>query len=718
MANYEISTPTTVVGTWKTLAAEDTVLVTAAGSLDADIGITSTVSGNRVQVIGSVSGTNYGIQLGTNGTIDNSGTITGGNCAVQLGVDNSSGGNLLVNSGTVGAPDSRVGVQIRGSATILNFNTIQGWDAINVLGGSVLNITNYGLIKSTFSAFAIKNNGGNAGATIINNFGTIENKIRLGEVKDIYDGRLGRALDLIDLGGGDNIGYGGVFSDTFKSFLGNDFIDAGDGIDSLLFDTASSNLTIDLSQNTPQATGYGTDTFLNFENVIAGGGADRLTGNSLANVLDGGSGRDTLDGGWGDDLLKGGNLNHGDSLFGGHGNDTLDGGFGDDTLSGGDGFDTVVFNYVEDESLGVYVNMANLSDPMNNADNATISGYGADTYISIEALIGTKFADHFIGDGAKTVFTGGAGNDTIDGGGGSDVAKFTGTRSQYSISAPDANGYVTVTYLPGGGDGADKIRNVRVLQFSDQAVALVNAAPVNVALSKTFLPETAPVHSVVATLSSVDADGDAVSYALANDAGGAFRIEGNSLVLNRALDYDTGPHQYTISVEARDQFGEKTSKSFTLDLTNVVETNPLVLIGTAGADTLTGESGNDRLTGNAGKDMLTGGAGQDIFVFNRLAKTNTAHKRADLDTITDFNRVDDTIHLAKSVFKGIAKKGVLAKAAFYVGTKAHDADDRIIYDKKKGALWYDADGTGSKAAIQIATLDKNLKLTNLDFFVV
>ncbi|MGO4705215.1 hypothetical protein AB4072_05475 [Microvirga sp. 2MCAF38] len=199
--------------------------------------------------------------------------------------------------------------------------------------------------------------------------------------------------------------------------------------------------------------------------------------------------------------------------------------------------------------------------------------------------------------------------------------------------------------------------------------------------------------------------------------GGVFRVDGNNLILNRALDYDTGPHEYTINVEAKDQFGEKTTKSFTLDLTNVVETNPLVLIGTAGADRLVGENGNDKLTGSAGRDVLTGGAGRDLFVFDRLAKTNAAHKRAELDTITDFNSANDTIWLQKSVFKGITKKGVLAKSAFYAGTKAHDDSDRIIYDKKKGVLWYDADGTGSKAAIQIGQLEKNLKLTAADFFL-
>ena len=164
---------------------------------------------------------------------------------------------------------------------------------------------------------------------------------------------------------------------------------------------------------------------------------------------------------------------------------------------------------------------------------------------------------------------------------------------------------------------------------------------------------------------------------------------------------------------------------------------PLVLIGTAGADTLTGDilndilsglagkdtlsglAGNDKLSGGLGNDVLTGGTGGDIFVFDaKLSKTNAANKKANLDKIVDFYVPDDTIHLAKSVFTKLAKKGALAKGAFYGGSAAHDRDDRVIYNKKTGALYYDQDGDGSHAAIQFATLSKNLKLNQKDFFVV
>jgi Ca2+-binding RTX toxin-like protein len=144
-----------------------------------------------------------------------------------------------------------------------------------------------------------------------------------------------------------------------------------------------------------------------------------------------------------------------------------------------------------------------------------------------------------------------------------------------------------------------------------------------------------------------------------------------------------------------------------------------VIYGSGGRDVLKGLAGNDKLYGGAGKDVLSGGLGQDVFVFNtKLSKTNALNKKHNLDKVTDFVVVDDTIHLAKSVFTKIAKKGVLKKDAFYMGVEAHDSSDRIIYNKKTGALSYDRDGDGAHEAIQIATLSKNLKLNHKDFFIL
>ncbi len=70
---------------------------------------------------------------------------------------------------------------------------------------------------------------------------------------------------------------------------------------------------------------------------------------------------------------------------------------------------------------------------------------------------------------------------------------------------------------------------------------------------------------------------------------------------------------------------------------------------------------------------------------------------------------DDTIWLDNAVFKklgkgSLTKKGKLDKEFFVIDTKARESDDYLIYNKKTGVLSYDADGSGSKKAVEIATL--------------
>lgn len=136
------------------------------------------------------------------------------------------------------------------------------------------------------------------------------------------------------------------------------------------------------------------------------------------------------------------------------------------------------------------------------------------------------------------------------------------------------------------------------------------------------------------------------------------------------------------------------------------------LDGGAGLDRLSGGAGNDRLAGGYGNDVLFGGYGKDSFVFD------TRPAQSNFDRITDFSVMDDTIQLARAVFTKIARKGALVKEAFYIGTKAHDADDRIVYNKKTGVIFYDADGSGQAAAVAFARVKAGLALTEKDFYVL
>jgi Ca2+-binding RTX toxin-like protein len=138
------------------------------------------------------------------------------------------------------------------------------------------------------------------------------------------------------------------------------------------------------------------------------------------------------------------------------------------------------------------------------------------------------------------------------------------------------------------------------------------------------------------------------------------------------------------------------------------------LDGGSGHDRLFGEYQNDTLLGGIGVDTMSGGAGRDTFVFN------TTLGPANVDRITDFRPVDDTIQLENAIFKGLAP-GKLAAAAFHVSTSAvlaHDPSDRIVYHKPSGCLFYDANGNAAGGAVKFAQLAAGLTLTHGDFFVI
>lgn len=149
------------------------------------------------------------------------------------------------------------------------------------------------------------------------------------------------------------------------------------------------------------------------------------------------------------------------------------------------------------------------------------------------------------------------------------------------------------------------------------------------------------------------------------------------------------------------------------DLTGNVLDN--VITGGTGNDTLDGGDGNDTLYGGAGNDTLTGGQGADSFVLN-----TALNKLTNVDTITDFVSEDDTILLENAVFKKLAATGTLNAAYLVVGTKALDTNDYLIYDDHGGKLYYDADGSGRGAAVQIAVLgvDQHPELFASDFLVI
>ena len=92
-----------------------------------------------------------------------------------------------------------------------------------------------------------------------------------------------------------------------------------------------------------------------------------------------------------------------------------------------------------------------------------------------------------------------------------------------------------------------------------------------------------------------------------------------------------------------------------------------------------------------------------------------------VDLIKDFAHDIDVIQLDDKIFAGIGIS--LSKKEFYAAagaTKAHDANDHIIYNTSNGKLYYDSDGNvaGGRAAVLFATLDHKPLIDHGDFAIV
>ncbi len=152
-----------------------------------------------------------------------------------------------------------------------------------------------------------------------------------------------------------------------------------------------------------------------------------------------------------------------------------------------------------------------------------------------------------------------------------------------------------------------------------------------------------------------------------------------------------------------------------LKTVSATATTAINLTGNEFANTITGNAGANVINGGLGNDILKGGAGQDTFFFN------TKPSSANLDHITDFRAVDDTIRLENAIFTALTKTGAITEGEFALiasKTASVDPDAHILYEKATGTLYYDADGGSATGRIAFAVLDNKVALTFQDFAVV
>ncbi|MCB1501503.1 MAG: hypothetical protein KDK07_17255 [Bauldia sp.] len=129
-------------------------------------------------------------------------------------------------------------------------------------------------------------------------------------------------------------------------------------------------------------------------------------------------------------------------------------------------------------------------------------------------------------------------------------------------------------------------------------------------------------------------------------------------------------------------------------------------LATLGFDAvLKGGKGDDRLESLGDNTKMSGGDGMDVFAFGFATNGK----------ITDLSAKDDLIALDITAFAGI-NAGFLDQDQFKIGNAASTEDQIVIYQRSKGNLWYDQDGSGSTYdPVKIAKLEKGLDLTAHNF---
>jgi Ca2+-binding RTX toxin-like protein len=236
------------------------------------------------------------------------------------------------------------------------------------------------------------------------------------------------------------------------------------------------SFTLDASTERFQVNGLGGDDSLTAQDgvgaltllsVDGGAGVDTLTGSDGPDLILGGEGNDLLSGGGGDDRI-----------VGDRGNDTMNGGTGDDTLVWNNGDNTDVVNgdagrddvevngapaagdvfTVQPNGARTKFDRPNLvpfSLDIGSSETLHANGLGGDDSISVGDVgafevtaAGGAGNDTLTGGGSSETLLGGSGDDTLNPGGGLDVV--SGDDGNDTVSVRDRAADVAL-----GGDGND-----------------------------------------------------------------------------------------------------------------------------------------------------------------------------------------------------------------------------------------------------------------------
>jgi len=566
---------------------------------------------------------------------------------------------------------------------------------------------------------------------------------------------------------------GSAFNDILTGNAGNNTLDGGAGSDLMRGGPGSDTYVVNSTGDVVEDTGGAYDTVLAGVSYRLSGGVENLTltgslaldgiGSSAGNVITGNSNVNFLIGLSGNDDLFGGA--GADLLLGGSGNDNLVGGAGADRLMGGAGIDVA----------GYWLAPAAVSVSL--ATGAGTAGEAAgDRLSSIEILVGSQFNDTLTGGAHNDTLAGNDGNDILRGGGGDDLlteGPASGQDNSDILLGGAGNDqlvdYGGTDFLNGGlGDDSYYVYEATQIVFESPDInEVVNVHP-------ELLDNPVLLNTLESLFGDPDitSDGNDTVFSALFDYTLPFGIENlvldpsagingtgnegdNSLTGNNqenvldggdgndTLDGGSGGDQliggngvdtvsYMTSIAGvQVDLGAGTATGAVDEGETLISIENLVgsghdddLIGDNASNVISGGAGHDLLAGGDGADTLTGGSGNDTFLFN------TAPANDVVDTITDFSGSGiDQIALSSSVFSAFGGVGALSGTDVQQSASVTDSSGTgstlIKFDTTTGALYYDADGSGTGGAglLQIAVLTgvSSLTLTgdlSSDIFIV
>jgi Ca2+-binding RTX toxin-like protein len=408
-----------------------------------------------------------------------------------------------------------------------------------------------------------------------------------------------------------------------------------------------------------------------------------------------------------------------DKLYGTNGDDTFDGQGGRDTFRGFRGNDT----YIVDSSNDKVVEKRGQGEDtvISSASSYTLGSHVENLVLAGDASIdgngnsgnnvitGNSGDNRLYGKSGNDLIEGGDGDDFMDGGSGNDTASYEHAASGVTVRLD------TWWAQDTGGAGVDTLRGFENLvgsAFDDDLTGDWSANVIDGGVGADVMSGGSGNDTYI-----VDNVGDIVRE----------HWFGGTDTVKSSISYALGAEVENLTLT-----GEEMIDGLGNDLANTIRGNDAgnVLSGLGGKDKIYGGAGDDTINGGDGQDWLYGGAGNDAFVFDTAVKAThqaggwrwwrRTSSEAESDKVADFTVGEDMIHLDNAYFTALLgdEGSLLSAEQFFIGSGAHDADDRIIYDARTGQLFYDSNGSARGGEVEIAELSKHLSLSHDDFLIV